>query len=113
LQNEDVPMFGSIETLVSFSSVWYVCVVAGCKMMVWQGSYQVRCGRRKFREVMTEGFAAEKISSACFCFVKKRKKLLNLVFFFSIFYFKEKYETICCAMYSRRQSVYLKASFHG
>jgi hypothetical protein len=28
-------MFGSIEALVSFSSVWYVCVMAGRKMMVW------------------------------------------------------------------------------
>ncbi len=35
LQNGDASMFGSIEALVSFSSVWYVCVMAGRKMMVW------------------------------------------------------------------------------
>ncbi len=35
LQNGNVPVFGSIETLVLFSSVWYACVMARCRMMVW------------------------------------------------------------------------------
>jgi len=35
LQNGDVSVFGGIEALVSFSYVWYVCVMAGRKMMVW------------------------------------------------------------------------------
>ncbi len=73
----------------------------------------MRCGQQKSREAMTEGFAVEKITSACFYFVKKTRKLLNLVFFFLDFCLEEKYETIRCAMYSGRQSVYLKASFHG
>jgi len=68
LQNGDVSVFGSIETLVSFSSIWYVCVVARRKMMVWQGSYQVRCVRWKFRGTLAKGFAVEKISSVGFCF---------------------------------------------
>ncbi len=66
LQNGNAPMFGSIENLVSFSSVWYVCVVAKRRMMVWQGSYQVRCTWRKSRGIMAKGFAAEKINSASF-----------------------------------------------
>jgi hypothetical protein len=35
--------FDSIETFASFSFVWCVCVVVGCKMTVWQGSCQVKC----------------------------------------------------------------------
>jgi hypothetical protein len=77
LHNGDVPMFGSIETLVSFSSVWYVCVVVGHKMMVWQRSCQVRCAQRKSRGAMVEGFDVEKISSAGFCFGNDKGKLLK------------------------------------
>jgi len=74
LQNGDASVFGNIETLVSFSSVWYVCVVVGCRMMVWQGNCQVRCVRQKSREVVAKGFVAEKINSAGFCFAKERGK---------------------------------------
>jgi len=35
LQNGDASVFGGIKALVSFSSVWYACVMAGHKMMVW------------------------------------------------------------------------------
>lgn len=71
-------MFGSIKTLVSFSFVWYVCVIVGCKMMVWQGSYQLRCARCKSCGVGAEGFVAENISSAIFFLVcRKRGKLLE------------------------------------
>jgi hypothetical protein len=45
LQNGDASVFGSIKTLGSVSFLWYVCVIVGCMMMVWQGSYQVRCAR--------------------------------------------------------------------
>jgi hypothetical protein len=38
LQNGDASVFVSIEALVLFSFVWYVCVIVGCKMMVWEGS---------------------------------------------------------------------------
>ncbi len=41
--NGDVVMFDSIERLVSFSFVWYVCVVVERMMIVWQGSCQVKC----------------------------------------------------------------------
>jgi hypothetical protein len=68
LQNGDAPMFGSIEALVSFSSVWYVCVIVWRRMMVWQRSCQVRCTQRKSRGAVVEGFATKKISSADFCF---------------------------------------------
>ncbi len=80
LQNGDVSVFGSIETLVSFSLVWYVCVGVGCKMMVWQGSYQVRCVWWKSHEATTEGIVAEKISSAGFCFARTRGSCWNEVF---------------------------------
>ncbi len=102
-------MFGSIETLVSFSSVWYVCVVAGRKMMVWPGSCQVRCARQKSLGAMVEGFATEKISSVDFCLEKAEVvgvRFLDL-------YLKENYKTIRCAMYSGRQSVYLRTRFDG
>ncbi len=65
-------MFSSIETFVSFFSVWYVCVITGCKMMVWQRSYQARCVRWKSHRGATERFAAEKISIAGFCFPRTR-----------------------------------------
>jgi len=84
LQNGNAPVFGSIETLMSFSSVWYVCVVVGRKMMVWQGNCQVKCGRQKFHEAVAKGFATEEISCAGFCFAKKRGKLSHLVFFLKI-----------------------------
>jgi hypothetical protein len=32
--NGDVVVFDSIENLMSFSSVWYVCVATGCRMIV-------------------------------------------------------------------------------
>jgi len=77
LQNGDASVFSSIETLLSFSSVWYVCVVARRKMMVWQGSCQVSYTRQKSRRAMAKGFAAEKINSSGFCFVGTRGKLLG------------------------------------
>jgi hypothetical protein len=36
-------VFDSIETFVSFSFVWNVCVVGGHMMTMWQGSCQVKC----------------------------------------------------------------------
>ncbi len=80
LQNGDVSVFGSIKTLMSFSSVWYVCVVARHMMMVWQGSCQVRCVRRKSHIVTTKGFVAEKINSAGFCFTRTRGRCWIEVF---------------------------------
>jgi hypothetical protein len=65
-------VFGSIETLVSFSSIWYVCGVVGRMMMVWPRSCQVRCVWWKSYGAVVEGFAIEKISSAYFCLEKAR-----------------------------------------
>ncbi len=60
------------------------------------------------RGTTTEGFAVEKIGSADFCFVSKgscgSEVFLNLCL-------KGKYETIHYAMYSGRQSVYIKTRF--
>jgi hypothetical protein len=61
-------MFGSIEMLVSFSSIWFVCVIVGCRMMVWLRSYQGKCIRWRSRGAIVEGFAAKKISSVSFLF---------------------------------------------
>jgi len=102
-------MFGRIETVVSFSSVWYVCVVARRKMMVWPGSCQVRCARRKSRETVVEGFDAEKISSVDF--VLRRGEIVGVRFLNLCL--KGKYKRIHCAMYSRRQSIYLIIGFDG
>jgi hypothetical protein len=73
-------MFGSIETLVSFFSIWYVCVVVGCVMMVWQGSCHVGCARQKSCGAVAEGFAVEKIISAGFCFARTEQSCWNEVF---------------------------------
>jgi hypothetical protein len=58
---------------------------------------------------MVEGFATEKISSVDFCLEKAEVvgvRFLDL-------YLKENYKTIRCAMYSGRQSVYLRTRFDG
>jgi hypothetical protein len=47
--NGDVGVFYGVEILVSFPSIWDVCVAVGRRMTVWQGSCQVRCGQRKSR----------------------------------------------------------------
>ncbi len=41
--NGDAVVFDNIELFESFSSIWYVCVVVGRKMTMWQGSCQVKC----------------------------------------------------------------------
>jgi len=43
--NGDVVVFDSIEIFVSFSSIWYVYVVVGRRMIMWQESYQVKCAQ--------------------------------------------------------------------
>jgi hypothetical protein len=105
LQNGDALVFGHIKTLVSFSLVWYVCVVAGHMVMVWQGSCKVRCVRRKSREASAEGFATEKISSACYCLTMTRGEVVGVKVL--DLYIEGKYETIRCIMYSGRQSVFM------
>jgi uncharacterized membrane protein YecN with MAPEG domain len=75
-------MFGSIKTLVSFFSVWYVCVVARRKMRVWQGNCQVRCAQQKSRGATAKGVVVEYINSASFCFAKGRGSCGSEVFGF-------------------------------
>jgi hypothetical protein len=53
--NGDVVVFYGIEIFMSFSSIWDVCVVARRRMIVWQGSRQVKCVWRKSRGGATEG----------------------------------------------------------
>jgi hypothetical protein len=65
-------VFGNIEALVLFSFVWYVCVIIGYRMMVWQGSYRVRCTWQRSHGVATKGFVVKKINSASFCFVSMK-----------------------------------------
>jgi hypothetical protein len=48
-------VFVSIEIFVSFAFVWNVCVVARRKMIVWQGSCQMKCTWRKSRNATVEG----------------------------------------------------------
>ncbi len=68
-------MFSNIESLVSFSYIWYACVMARCMMMVWLRVLLGRCAWRRFHRIMMEGFVVEKISSASFLFCEQRKKL--------------------------------------
>jgi hypothetical protein len=58
----------SIETFVSFSFVWNVCVAVGCMMTMWQGSCQVKCAWQKTRGAMAEGCATMHISNVVFGF---------------------------------------------
>jgi hypothetical protein len=73
-------MFGSIEALVSFSFVWYACVMARCKMIMWLRALLGRCARQRSHGVTTEGFAVEKISSVGFCFVGRGRSCGSEVF---------------------------------
>ncbi len=57
-------VFDSIETFVSFSSIWYVCVATGCRMTMWQ----VKCAQWKSRNATMEGCATIQISSVVFGF---------------------------------------------
>jgi hypothetical protein len=109
LQNGDVVVFNSIETFVSFSFVWYVCVVAGRKMTMWQGIYQVRCAWRKSCKVVAEGCATKKISSVVLVFYREVVE----VYRFLNLYLEWKYKRIRYAMYSRRHNFYLKVGFVG
>jgi len=70
--NGDAVVFDSIEIFVSFSFFWYVCVVAGRKMIVWQGSYQVKCVRQKSYGATTERCVGVQISSVAFGFQFKK-----------------------------------------
>ncbi len=70
--NGDAVVFDNIETFVSFSSVWYVCVATGRMMTVWQGSYQVKCIWKFFGGATVEGCAAVWISSVVFGFQLER-----------------------------------------
>jgi hypothetical protein len=53
--NGDAVVFYGVEIFMSFSSIWDVCVVVECRMIVWQGSYQVKCIRRKSCSGTTKG----------------------------------------------------------
>jgi len=75
-----VVVFDSIETFVLFSFVWYVCVVVGHMMIVWQGSYQVKCIRRKSRGATVEGCEVVHISSVVFFGFKFSRRLWKIGF---------------------------------
>jgi hypothetical protein len=53
--NGNAVVFYGVEILVSFSSIWDVCVVVGHIMIVWQKSYQVKCVRWKFHNGTAKG----------------------------------------------------------
>jgi hypothetical protein len=78
--NGDAVMFNSIEIFVSFSSIWYVCVVVGRRITVWQGSCQVKCARRKSRGAMAEGSATVQMNSVVFLAFSHRGGCGRLVF---------------------------------
>jgi hypothetical protein len=53
--NGDVVVFYGVEIVMLFFSIWDVCAIVGRRMIVWQGSYQVKCGRQKSHDQATEG----------------------------------------------------------
>jgi hypothetical protein len=80
LQNGDASVFGSIEALVLFSSVWYACVMVGHRMMVWQKALPRRCAWWRSRKATTKGFVAKKINSVGFYFVSREGNCGSEVF---------------------------------
>jgi hypothetical protein len=61
-------VFDNIETFVSFSFVWCVCVVVGRRMIKWQRSCQGRCVWQKSHRAMAKGCVAVKISNVVLVF---------------------------------------------
>jgi len=53
--NGDAMVFYDVEIFMLFSSIWDMCVVVGCRMIVWQESSQMKCGQRKSRSGATKG----------------------------------------------------------
>jgi hypothetical protein len=98
--NGDVMVFDNIETFVSFSSVWDVCVAIGHRMIVWQGNYQMNSA---------EGCAVVQISRMVFGFQFQR----DWEDWFLDVCLRWKYKKIRYTMYSTRQSFYLKVGFVG
>ncbi len=48
----DVVVFYGVEIFMAFSFIWDVYVamdIVKCRMIVWHGSYQVKCDQRKSR----------------------------------------------------------------
>jgi len=66
--NGDVVVFDIIKTYVSFSYVWCVYVAIGCKVTVWQGSYQMKCAWQESCKTTMDGCAVVKISSVVLIF---------------------------------------------
>jgi len=66
-------MFGSIQVLVSFSSIWCVRVITRRRIMVWPGSCQGKCAWKRSRGAVMEGFVVEKIINASFLFCGEEK----------------------------------------
>ncbi len=100
----------NIESLALFSYVWYVCIVVGCKMIVWQGSYYVKCVWQKSHNSTTEGCVAVQISKVVFGLSMAREVVEDG---FLDLYFEWKYMRICCAMYIGTQNFYLIIGFVG
>jgi hypothetical protein len=103
-------VFDSIETFVLFFFVWYVCVVVGHRMIVWQRSYQVKCARRKSRDAIVERCATMQISSVDFFGFQFSGRLWKIGFRSMS---QWKYKRICCAIYSRKQNFHLRVGFDG
>jgi len=103
-------VFDSIETFVLFSFVWYVCVVVGHRMTVWQRSYQVKCARRKSHDATMERCVTMQISSVDFFDFQFSGRLWKIGFRSMS---QWKYKRIHYAMYSGRQSFHLRVGFDG
>jgi hypothetical protein len=51
----DAVVFYGIEICMSFSSIWDICAIVGCRMIVWEKSCQLKCDRQKSHGGAAEG----------------------------------------------------------
>ncbi len=71
----------------------------------------MKCAWQKSCGITTEGFAINKISSVVFLFCWDKGEVVGMKLL--DFCLEGKYEMIHCVIYSRKQSVYLRAGFDG
>jgi len=60
--------FMPVEILMSFSSIWDVCVVVQHKMIVWQRSCQMKCDQHKSQGGVSKGWTTKQISNVVLVF---------------------------------------------
>ncbi len=102
-------VFDSIETCVSFSSIWCVCVVVSHMMTVRLGSCQMKCAWQKSHGVAAQGCVVMKMSNVVLVFWCR--EVVEDGFFRSLFWMEVQKNPL--RNVPRRQSFYLKIGIDG